>query len=148
MKITLGAGIDDLLFGCTEDQAREILGCQEDKSYFSDSECHRLQFYDLRLELSFEPENDDRLGWIEIHHPQVLLFGHQLIGQRQQKVLEIVAEELGAFSEHHDYGSFESFDYDDQWLELQFKFGRLKCINFGVLYDENDEPFWPQVLTE
>lgn len=97
------------------------------------------------LELSFEPENENLLGWIEVHHSQGTLFGYQLIGHSRQNVLDLLAKELENPPECEDYGSFNTAFYEDQWLELNFEFGRLKNINFGVLYGEDDEPLWPNV---
>jgi hypothetical protein len=131
MKISIGIGIGDVLFGLTESKVKEILGL-EDKSYETDSGCRRLQFYDKRLELSFEPENDGLLGWIEVYDPEATLFGYKLLGQSKQKVLELLATELGK-PEFEDYGSFETAFYKDQWLELHFQFGRLTNLNIGDL---------------
>jgi hypothetical protein len=132
MKISIGIGIGDVLFGLTESKVKEILGL-EDKSYETDSGCRRLQFYDKRLELSFEPENDGLLGWIEVYNPEAMLFGYKLLGQSKQKVLELLATELGQPSEFEDYGSFETALYKEQWLELHFQFGRLTNLNIGDL---------------
>ena len=46
MKIVLGVGIGDLLFGLTEAQAEEILGLA-DRSYITDSDCRRVQFNEV-----------------------------------------------------------------------------------------------------
>ncbi|AFY38635.1 hypothetical protein Lepto7376_2351 [[Leptolyngbya] sp. PCC 7376] len=143
MQIILGTSINHLIFGCTKTQAREIIGGKENKAFFTDSGCHRLQFYEAKLELSFEPENNNRLGWIEIYHPDAIFFDKHLIGQPKYKMLETITKELGEPSEVWEYLGREYILYDDQWLELQLQFGRLQCINFGVLYDENEEPLWP-----
>ncbi|MDJ1184343.1 hypothetical protein [Roseofilum casamattae] len=147
MEIILGVGIaklrsTELLFGLTEAQAREILG-PPDKSYTTEFGCQRLQFNEVMLKLSFEPDNDNLLGWIEVHNLQAILFGKKIVGQPKKAVLEIAAKELGQPSEFEDYGSFESAFYEEQWLELHFEFGRLTNLNFGVLYSEENRALWP-----
>jgi hypothetical protein len=123
-------------------EAIALLG-KPDKTYTTDEGCKRLQFNLLRLELSFESENGNRLGWIEIHNPGMSLGGRRLIGRSQQEVLGFVTELLGEQPELEDYCSFLSVSYDEHWVELQFQFGCLDCINLGVLYDESENPKWP-----
>ena len=142
MNITLGRGVDRLLFGFTEAQARELLGV-EDKSYITGLGCLRLQFNTAMLELSFEPVNNNRLGWIEVHNPLATLFGHQLIKKTKQTVLATLISELGQPSEYEDYGDFDTAFNEDKWLELHFQFGHLQNINIGVCYGENEQPLWP-----
>jgi hypothetical protein len=142
MEIVIGTGIGNLLFGFTESKVREILGW-EDKSYETDSGCRRFQFYDEMLELSFEPDNDGLLGWVEVYNPEAMLLGHKLLWQSKQSVLELLETELGQPSECEDYGSFDTAFYEEQWLELHFKFGRLTNLNIGVLYGKDNEPLWP-----
>ena len=142
MEIMIGAGIGELLFGFKEDEARKVLGL-EDKRYETDSGCWRLQFNAAMLELSFEPDNGGLLGWIEVHNNKAKLFGRLLVGEPRQTVLDLVEAELGQPSECKDYGSFDTAFYEEQWLELHFKFGRLSNLNLGVLYGDDDEPIWP-----
>ena len=144
MEISLGVGVGELLFGLTEARVRAILG-EEDKLDETDFGCRRLQFHELMLELSFEPDNDGLLGWIEVHNPNATLYGHKLIGQPRLQVLSLLAEKLDPpqLPEFEDYGSFDTAFYEGQWLELQFKFGRLSNLNFGVCYGADDEPLWP-----
>lgn len=142
MEIVIGTGVGELIFGFTEARATEILGLA-DKRYETDSGCLRLQFNHAVLELSFEPDNDGLLGWIEVHNPNAKLFGHPLVGESRQTVIDFIGAELGQPSEYEDYGSFDIAFYEDQWLELHFKFGQLTNLNLGVLYGVDDEPIWP-----
>ena len=104
-----------------------------------------MQFNLLRIEVSFEPENNNQLGWIEIHNPEASWSGRSLIGLSKDEVLEFVSGLLKAEPEIEDYGSFLSISYDEQWVELQFQFNQLDNINFGVLYDEKEVPQWPSL---
>ncbi|WP_428241542.1 hypothetical protein [Gynuella sp.] len=142
MNIKLGEGVGPVQFGVTKAKTIELLGAP-DKVYETDSDCERLQFNDIMLELSFEPENENLLGWIEVHNSNAELFGLKLLGKTKEDVLMLLAGHLNYAPETEDYGSMESLSYDNHWLELQFEFNRLKCINFGVLYDESDAPIWP-----
>ena len=142
LNISLGCGIEVISFGSTEDDALKLLG-EADKVYFTDGECKRLQYNELLIELSFEPDNENRLGWLEVHNPKVELFGFKLIGKSFAEVDVILKDKLNESPTIEDYGSFISVTYDDQWLELHFEFDRLTNINFGVLYADNDIVLWP-----
>ncbi len=109
----------------------------------TDFDCKRLQFYTRRIELSFEADDGNLLGWMEIYHPDAVLFGVKVIGMMQKQVLDLVSKHLREKPELEDHGSFISVFYEDSWLELQFEFGSLHSIHLGVLYDESDEPIWP-----
>lgn len=144
MEIFPGIGTDLIRFGMTEAEILALLG-KADKTYVTDEGCKRLQFNLLRIELSFEPENGNRLGWIEIHNPEASWNDRSLIGLSENEVVEFVSGLLKEDPEIEDYGSFLSISYDESWVELQFQFNRLDNINFGVLYDERDAPQWPSL---
>ena len=112
------------------------------KPFLTDEGNKRLQFNELLLELSFELENENLLGWIEVHNPEAKLFGHKLIGMNQKDVIDIVELNCCEKGEVEDFGSMISVFFDNHWLELQFEFGLCRNINFGVLYDENEQPIW------
>ncbi len=143
MDLYIGKGIDSLLFGVTEKEAQILLGSPS-KSYFTDSGCKRLQYNELKIELSFEPENDDRLGWLEVHNKEAKLFGSRLIGLSEISAVEFLGSRHSSKPKYDDFGGFTSINYEDEWLELQVQFGIVKSINFGVLFGENDAPSWPR----
>ncbi len=120
LKIKLGEGIGPIQFGITKDKAVEILGAP-DKVFETDEECERLQFNDNLIELSFEPDNDGLLGWIEVHNPNAKLFGLKLLGMNKSDVVRLLGDYLKYRQEIDDYGSMVSLSYDEHWLELQFK---------------------------
>ena len=142
MKIKIGIGVDNICFGLTENEALKLLG-KPDKLYSTDCGCRRLQFNEKLIELSFEPENDYRVGWIEVHNPQAVLFKKMLIGLPEHDVALYLIDYLSEQSVVTDYGSFSSHEYKNEWLELQYEFGRLRSINLGVLYGGDDKPVWP-----
>jgi len=134
MEVLPSIGINIINFGATEKEAINLLG-SPDKVYTTDSDCKRLQFNKQQIELSFEPDNNNLLGWIEVHNSNATLFGKNLIGKEQNEVLKFVTDKLNEKPKIKDY--------DSDWVELQFEFGTLKSINLGVKYNDNDTPQWP-----
>ena len=104
MNIKLGEGVGPVQFGITKAKTIELLGVP-DKVYETDSECERLQFNDIMLELSFEPENEYLLGWIEVHNSDAELFGLKLLGKTNGDVIMLLADHLDYDPETDDYGS-------------------------------------------
>ena len=141
MEITPGKGTSIVVFGLTFDEAVSVLG-NADKTFLTEEGNKRVQFNKHLLELSFEPENENLLGWIEVHNPEATMFGHKLIGMNQKEVLEIVESNCNEKGELEDFGSMISVFFDKHWLELQFEFGLCRSVNLGVLYDENEQPIW------
>lgn len=142
MNIIPGRGIGELRFGLTRDQAIARLG-HPDKVYTTEFRCVRTQYNALRLELSFEPDNDARFGWFESQNPDTTLCGVAVIGQPVEQVLAGVAGQLGKPDEKDDYGGMTSYGFSELWLELQVAFGAVQTVCAGVLYADDDTPQWP-----
>lgn len=141
MEIIIGQGINEIRFGLTQAQAIELLG-EPDKTYELEGST-RWQYFDSQIELSFEKEHEDKMGWIEIKNPDALLFNLKLIGESAETVLSVVADNIADEPEHDDYGNLETYYYNDQQLEFQFEMNRLRSINSGFLWLDNDTPRWP-----
>ena len=65
------------------------------------------------------------------------------MGLPQEQVLAFLQTKIVDKLEVEDYGSFESYTFSDNWLELQFRYGRLDEINLGVKFGHDDKPLWP-----
>ena len=143
IKILPGNGLSTISFGLLEAEIVSLLG-NPDKAFFTDGDNKRLIYNKLLIELSIEPDNDNRLGWIEVHNPDFTFNDKRLIGQTKETVLPIVSDFLNEKLKLENYYSMESYNFENNWVELQFNFNRLTCINLGVLYSENDEVLWPK----
>lgn len=141
MEILIGKGVGNIQFGQDEAQVVNQLG-KPDKIYELDGS-RRLQYFALQIEVSFEHERENRFGWAEVKNPEATLFGYKLIGENIEKVLPVVSASIAEAPEHTDYGSIETYFYNSHWLELQFEFNRLRSINIGCLWIDNETPDWP-----
>jgi len=97
----------------------------------------------LETTFKLEEENDYKLGWIETSSFKTKLLDISPWGIPKNDLIERLTQALGESPEVEDYGSFESFTYNNAWLELQIEYGKLKQINFGVLFDAQNKPLWP-----
>ena len=142
IEIIPGTGLDMLHFGMTKSEVFEQLGFPN-KSYLTASDCREVQYFALKLVLKFESGNDNRLGWMEVHNRDSILLGRSPWLMPRDELVALLTRSLGEAPELDDYNHFESLTFRDSWVELQFQLGELSCINFGVRYDDNDDPIWP-----
>jgi len=142
IEILPGIGLSNIQFGLRKNELITYLG-EPDKSFKTDSGCERLQYNELMIEVSIEPENENKFGWVEVYNPDFTFYGEKLIGKSKEIVISKVTEFLNEEPNIDDYGSFESYDFENNWVELQFSFNKLNCINIGVFISESDELLWP-----
>lgn len=141
MEISIGKGVGSIQFGQDEQQIINQLG-KPDKVYELEGS-KRLQYFDLQIAVAIECEHENKFGWVEVKNPDALLFGQKLIGECVEKVLSVISAAIADTPEYEDYGSLETYFYENQWLELQFELNRLRSINIGVLFIDNNTPNWP-----
>ena len=142
IEIFPGVGLSIIQFGLVKESIISLLG-EPDKIFETESGCKRLQYNELMIELSIEPDNENKFGWLEVHNPNITFGGEKLIGKSKEVVLSKVTKLLNEEPSIDDYGSFESYDFEKNWVELQFSFNKLNCINFGVFISESNEVLWP-----
>lgn len=140
LEIEVGVGIGPIKFGLKKDEIVSLLG-EPDKT-FVDYECLIFQFDDLRMQLQFE-EDTPRLGWVVCHNLSAKVFGQKIFAKPKLEVLALFESQNHKVTETDDYSSFESTSFDDIQVELQFRYGVLESLNFGVLFNDDDERIWP-----
>jgi hypothetical protein len=141
VEIFIGKGVGSILFGQDEQQIINQLG-RPDKVYELEGS-KRLLYFDLQIEVAIEYEHENKFGWVEVKNPDATLFGQKLIGESIEKVLSVVSAAIAHTPEYEDCGSLEIYFYESLWLELQFELNRLRSINIGVLFIDDNTPDWP-----
>ncbi|WP_255988070.1 hypothetical protein [Chitinolyticbacter albus] len=142
MEIILGFGAGPVRFGMTEVETRALLGTP-DKILTTECQNRDWIFNRAKLVLKFEPANDYRLGWLEIHHRKARWNGIAIFEAGQDQLLAELSSVLGEPWRHDDYGTLDTYFFADNGVEVQYELGALRCFNFGVAYDANDTPLWP-----
>lgn len=142
MRIELFCGVDDLYFGMSEPEIVTALG-KPNKIIVSEQGNRDLCYFNQKLVLKVEPENDARLGWIEVHNRQARWLNVDPWTLSRESLLGLLTKELHDTYHIDDYGIMESYSFNKNWIELQYELGDLVSFNFGVPYDSNDKPLWP-----
>ena len=137
MIIEPTTGTNLISFGASESYATKNLGVP-DKVYLNDNNASRLQYNDLKMELSFDPSGESQLNKIAVYNPEAELFGRRLIGRKQKDVLQFIGKHFETDPQLSDYGPSYSLRFDQGCLlELEFRFGVLD--NIRVEQSSNDE---------
>lgn len=142
MQIIIGQGIDNLKFGLTPQQVLDSWGVA-DKEYEDENGDKFFAYFDQKVALRFDKEHQFKLCWIECTNPKTNLLGANVFELEPDQVTYLIEQEEAEEPEFHEFGWLETFFYPREWLELQFQFGDLSAVNFGVFYDEKDRPEWP-----
>ena len=139
MNISIGKGIGEFTFGQTEEEIIVIQG-QSNKKYTDEFGDIYVKYNSLEMTFKFEKEHDYKLGWIETSNIKTKLLDFSPWKTQKEILIPKLNEILSDTPEVEDYGSFESVTYNNSWLEFQFEYGNLKQINFGVLFDKQNNP--------
>jgi len=140
MEILIGKGIGNFSFGLSKNEIQLIQG-KPDKIYTDDYEDVFVVYNSIKA--TFKIESNNKFGWLETSNKDVTIFNISPWSIEQKELVTKITEILNETPEVEDYGSFESITFNKSWLELQFEYGKLKEINLGVLYDENNNTIWP-----
>jgi len=143
MEIILQKGIENLRFGMTEFQCREILGIPDREVIDSDNdEINILEYYDLKLRLSFYLSQNNRFGYLRSSNPG-LTFGNQVLFDAQIEFAKnLVFRDFDLEWEIEEYDLFTTHFNKENWITLHVEYGRINEVELGVPM-VNDKHIWP-----
>lgn len=141
MTIDIGVGLGDVVFGMTPEDVIAVLG-QPEKI---DPDFETTYYYnDFLLTLYFDPDQDCKLHYISVYNPEARLFGERLINQRKTDVLAILRGQGCTDLKFEDDCHDEKVRSGSTETTFTFEFGRLRSIQFGALFDQDDQRIWPE----
>jgi hypothetical protein len=144
-----GRGLGDLLLGSPEHAVREILGeptTQTDSDYGDGQITRDWEYYDLGVSLSFNEDEDLRLGLITTENAGASLHGLAIIGLSEQELLSADFGGLGPPVLDDDFGeSGKDYLWDSANLSCWVSDGVVVSVSIMPLYDATgDIPLWPE----
>lgn len=144
MEVIPHCGIDAIRLGARRDQITESLGPPDKttRDRHDDGAVSEIWIYRLmRLELSFDSDNDDRLSHVTSYHPYTLVQGFNPIGLTPKLLLQKFPH-LDLDVEVTDDEKY----YTDRVLDLTFGIARGRVVSVTVFpeYDESGSHIrWP-----
>ena len=147
-KIKIGIGLDDLIFGMSQEEVKYIAGEPDKVTEIEECGWRVYDFNDLLIKTKFDKNEDYKMDRIEVLNPEVLVFNQKIINKRKSEILDLL--ELNGYCEieEEDYDLFDTILCEEIWMDFSFEFGRLKSVEIGPLFDNGDKKIWPERLND
>ncbi|CAM3664862.1 hypothetical protein FSS13T_12640 [Flavobacterium saliperosum S13] len=140
MNIYPKNGIGELLFGMKQQHVITLIG--KPNKQFTDEEKNVVYLYNQhKLRLTFYEEEEFRLGYMVISHPETTLFDKEVIGRMPKEVQNEAPERIYKSWEIAEEDGIVSYFNEDNWLMLICEFDEITKVEVGAII-ENDEFDW------
>lgn len=135
-------GINNLNFGCKQDDVRKILGEPDEVEHLEeDDNLSSLiwQYWNLGLTIFFDEFDHNKFASAEIEHPDALIFGKRIFDLSEKEAIELF--KANGFNEldieDHEWGE-RRISFDDAMIDLYYEKGKLNCINLSTDTSSNN----------
>lgn len=152
-EIKMGIGLPPLIFGLSQNEVRELIGtpgAKEEVSYPGSKDV--LWSYNYpKITLTFDSEDDCKLGSIDIEDPKFTYNGLSFIG----KDLEWIVRNLQEEGEEGQEPTIDSLSHEENpnlmmlfyaHLGFTFTLTDYKCTDYCIspLWKNEEEQIWPK----
>jgi hypothetical protein len=141
MNIHPKIGVGDLLFGMKQQHVEVIIG--KPSKQFKDEEDNTIYLYNQqKMRLTFYQEEEGRLGYIVMSHPDMQLFDAKLMGFTPKEVMNVLPEKLYKSWEVAEEDGVVSYFNEENWLMLIAEFDAVVKVEIGAVFNDKDEFDW------
>ena len=141
MVINLKSGVDKLLFGMKEKDVKALYG--EPDRQFKDEDKNSIYIYnDKKLRLTFYQDEEFRLGYIIVSHPEAELFSAKIIGEKWGKAAALAKDKGLASFDKESFDTIDNHFNEANWVIFQVEFDEVVKIEMGATINSNDEFDW------
>lgn len=152
MEVQIGVGLDNLIFGMSENDVMAILGKPDEIDMylsFAITYCYNT----MMIKLRFDKVEELKLYDIEIFNPHVIMFKQKLIGKSKSQIKSILKKLGYTKIEHEDYAcydmdGFETLFSDEIGTFFAFEFNKLIHIDIEPIINDKDKIIWPLLDSE
>ena len=143
MECKIGIGIDNIIFGMSQKEIKNILG-DPDRCSETEKENGIVYTYnDKMIKLKFDKNENSKLYSIEIHNQEILLFGQNIIDRSRNYIYNLLTANGYKNIEYTDYDFFETLFCREIWTTFSFRFDRLISIEYSPLSNIDNIIIWP-----
>lgn len=144
MELKPKIGIDNLVFGMTETQVKEILGNPDRKFEINDMGDNEvvLEWREKMLRLTFYKNENDRFGYLRTMNPELTFNGSKIMNLQSDIVKEKVFSEFKEW-DTNEFDFLTNYFNDDNWLCLNCEYGIVLDLEMGVPFKNDEEYDWP-----
>lgn len=131
-------GFDKLLFGMKQADIEALYG-KADTFYKDEDDNIILAYNVLKAKLTLYAEEDFRLGYIVISHPETEIFGETIIGKPFETVKNILNKKGFKSWETETNDGIKLYFNEDFWIFFHEEYNEIIKIETGALIkNEND----------
>ena len=151
-EIIPGRGVGNILLGMNKKDVEKILGKpddQEEINYEDGETSCTYYYYDLKMDLTFESDDDDRLSFISVEGEQFNLKNVIKIGATKEDVINQCKELSFSLPEEEDLSSDDVPNQilvalDNENINFWFTDNTLDEIQIGPFWEDDETPIWPK----
>lgn len=85
MDVKIGVGLDNIVFGMSQDEVKNLLGAPDKVSNTEWTYRIVLTFNSLMTKFKFDEKENLKLVSIETYYPDAIMFNQRIIGKEKQK---------------------------------------------------------------
>jgi len=146
LEITLKKGLNELKFGLTMDEVKKMMGNPDDTEILDDPEekTEIWYYWEDGITVFFEMHGVMRCVCLETDHPDSVLLGKKISELKESDIKELfVKNKYSEFETEVEEWGETRISIDDAVIDIYFDKGAIVSVNWGVDYDEEEEPIWP-----
>ena len=144
MKLRPNKGIGNLKFGMFQKMVYQTIGIPDRiKEDEDDSDNLYLEYNEQRLRLTIYKNENNRLGYFYCENPELTFNDKKIIGGEIDWVKKEVFGDLVKNWEIDEYDFWSTHSDSNNWITLNVEFGRVKCVEIGAPWKNEDEYDWP-----
>ena len=146
LEISLKTGLNELRFGLTMDEVKKIMGDPDDTETLDDSEekTEVWYYWEDGITVFFEMQGIFKCVCLETDNPDSVLLGHKISELKETDIKDLfVKNNYVEFETEDEEWGEKRISIDDAVVDIYFDKGAIMSVNWGVDYDEEEEPIWP-----
>ena len=146
MEIKPKTGFENIKFGMYRKDIINILG-EPDRIITDeyDENEQRLDWNYLKIRLTFQLDENDRLTYFTCKNPSLKFNGHKILGVEINKAKKEIFGSLIVDWEIENYELFNTHFNEKIWLTLHEEFGKVSEFELGVPFKNETEYDWPKL---
>jgi hypothetical protein len=144
MKLTLGVGVDNLVFGMKRAAVERILG-MPDEIFIDEDDTNQLiwVFNKKKMMLTFYKDENYKLGYLRTSNPQLKYNETKIIGMDVEHAKQAVFRIKRDSWKVEDYSFFSIHTNYKNRLVLNVAYGMITDVEIGLRVDERKRYIWP-----
>lgn len=141
MNIKPKHGIGELVFGMQQQHVVAVYG--KPSKQFKDEDSNIVYLYNQhKMRLTFYDDEEYRLGYIVVSHPDTTLFDKKIMGRSPKEIQDELPQNAYKNWEVVEEDGVESHFNEDNWLMLIAEFGEVIKVEVGAIFTNKDEFDW------